>query len=111
MDISNKLRGEFIIDYKGKDMNAVFSMNAIRILLKGEGIKLESFDKWVSEDAMTSLPTIAYYSVMNKCVQDGKKFGANKEQFIAYCLDNNDLEKISEAITGALEVPASKGKK
>lgn len=110
MDISNKLRGEFIVNFKGKDLNAVFSMNAIRLLLKGEGIKLEGFDKWVAEDAMTSLPTIAYYSVLNKCVQDGKKFAAGKEQFIAYCLDNNDLEVISAAITGALEVPAEEGK-
>lgn len=105
MDITNNFRGEFLVNFKGKDLKAMFSMNAIRLLLRGEGIKLENFDKWVAEDAMTSLPTIAYYSVLNKCVQDGKKFAAPKEQFIAFCLDNNDLEVISDAITGALAIP------
>lgn len=101
-DISNTFRGEFTVTYKGKEHDALFTMNAIRIILKGEDIKLEDFDKWISADPLTAVPTIAYYSIVNASVQSGKKFGANKEQFIAAVVDSEEFEKVAEAITDSM---------
>jgi hypothetical protein len=110
MNTSNTFRGEFEVEFKGKALKALFTMNAIRLILNGEGIKLQEFDKWVADDPLTSVPCIAYYSVVNWHVQNGKKFGANKEQFIALILDGGDIEKITEVIGLALSPEEEPGK-
>lgn len=95
--------------FKGKEQKALFTMNAIRLILNGEGIKLENFDKWVNNDPLTAIPSIAYYSVINHTIQNGKKFGANKEQFIAQVLDGGELDVVTEAVATAMSAP-SEGK-
>ena len=110
MDLSNNFRGEFKVTFKKKEHDALFTMNALRLLLKNEKTKLESFDEWVSSDPLTSIPLIGYYSVLNSCVYTGKKFSANKEVFIAEILDSGQLELISEAMASAMQV-SDEGKK
>jgi len=103
MDLSNNFRGEYTVTFKGKETKALFTMNAIRLILNGEKIQLPDFEKWVGEDPLTAIPSIAYYSVMNWHVRNGKKFGAAKEQFIAEMLDEDgNLETISDAISVAM---------
>ena len=102
MQAANNFRGEFKVDFKGKTLNALFTMNAVRLIIGGEKIKLSEFDKWLGDDPLTAIPTIAYYSVVNWHVQNGKKFGASKEQFIALVLDGGQLEAITEVIGTAL---------
>ena len=85
-------------------------MNAIRLILKNEGIELKDFDSWVSSDPLTAVPLIAYYSVANRQMYAGKKFSANKDQFIAEILDSGQIEVVSEAIASAMDTGA-KGKK
>lgn len=111
MNTSNTFRGEFEVEFKGKSLKALFTMNAIRLILRGESIKLEGFEKWIADDPLTSIPSIAYYSVLNWHVQNGKKFGANKEQFIAHILDNGDLEAVTEVIGATMNDGDEEGKK
>lgn len=103
MDLSNNFRGEFKIDFKNKKHDALFSMNAIRLILKNEKIDLKDFDSWVSSDPLTAVPLIAYYSVVNSCVYSGKKFAADKEVFIAEILDSGQIETISQSIADAMD--------
>lgn len=110
MNLSNNFRGEFTVTFKKKETPALFSMNALRILLKNEKLKLEDFDSWVSSDPLTAIPLIAYYSVINSQTYAGKKFSANKDLFIAEMLDNGQLEKITEAMTSAMKVEKGLGK-
>jgi hypothetical protein len=102
MDLSNNFRGEFKIDFKNKKHDALFTMNALRLILKNEKIDLKDFDSWVSSDPLTAVPLIAYYSVVNSCVYSGKKFAADKEVFIAEILDSGQIDIISEAIADAM---------
>ena len=88
--------------FKGKKHDALFTMNAIRLILGGEKIKLSDFDKWLSSDPLTAIPTIAYYSVINWHIQNDKKFSANKDKFIALILDEGNLEEITDVIGAAL---------
>jgi hypothetical protein len=108
---ANTFRGEFEVTYKGKTHKALFTMNAIRICLKGEGIVLENFDKWIQADPLTAVPSIAYYSILNHCIQNDKKFGAKKEQFIATLVDSEEFENVAEAITHAMSTGEEEGKK
>lgn len=110
MDLSNNFRGEFKVTFKNKEHDALFTMNTLRILLKNEKIELKDFDKWVSSDPLTSVPMIAYYSVVNSNLYAGKKFKADKELFIAEILDTDQLETVSESIAEAMESNES-GKK
>jgi hypothetical protein len=110
MDLSNNFRGEFKVVFKKKEIDALFTMNALRLLLKNENIKLEEFDEWVSSDPLTSIPLIAYYSVINKQAYSGKKFSADKEMFIAEMLDGGQLENISGAMASSLNVEGGLGK-
>lgn len=103
MDLSNNFRGEFKVTFKKKEHDALFTMNTLRILLKNEKIELKDFDKWVSSDPLTSVPMIAYYSVVNSNLYAGKKFKADKELFIAEILDTDQLETVSESIAEAME--------
>lgn len=102
MNTSNTFRGEFEVEFKGKPHKALFTMNAIRLILNGEGLKLEKFEEWIAADPLTAIPSIAYYSVLNWHVQNGKKFGGNKEMFIAQILDGGDMEVVTDAIGAAL---------
>jgi|TARA_R100000951_G_scaffold115133_2_gene122237 hypothetical protein len=102
MDLSNNFRGEFKVTFKKKEHDALFTMNTLRILLKNEKIELKDFDKWVSSDPLTSVPMIAYYSVVNSNLYAGKKFKADKELFIAEILDTDQLETVSESIAEAM---------
>lgn len=107
MDLSNNFRGEFKLKVKNKNQDALFTMNALRLLLKNEGLKLPDFDTWVQDDPLTAIPLIAYYSVVNSCVYSGKKFTTNKEVFIAEILDSGQLEVISEAMASAMNTESA----
>lgn len=112
MDLSNNFRGEFKVNFKKKDQHALFTMNALRLLLKNEGLELKDFDKWVNKDPLTAVPLIAYYSVVNSCVYSGKSFTSDKEFFIAEILDSGQLELISEAVSEAMNADTDEaGKK
>lgn len=102
MDTLNNFRGEFEVSFKGKKHKALFTMNALRLITKNEMIDFKDFDTWVSNDPMTTIPLIAYYSIANACIYSGKKFAADKEMFIAEMLDSGQFEQISEAISEAM---------
>lgn len=110
MDLSNNFRGEFKVTFKKKEHDALFTMNAIRLILKNEKIELKDFDQWVSSDPLTSVPMIAYYSIVNRGIYSGKKFKADKELFIAEILDTDQLETVSQAVADAMGTGES-GKK
>ena len=110
MDLSNNFRGEFEVSFKNKKVPAMFTMNALRLLLKNEKVELNGFDNWVSSDPLTAVPLIAYYSVVNASIHSKKKFNADKEVFIAEMLDSGQLEIISDAIGESLSADAA-GKK
>jgi len=110
MDLSNNFRGEFVLNFKNKKHKALFTMNALRLLLKNENTTLNDFDSWVSSDPLSSIPLIGYYSVINASIYSGKEFSADKELFIAEILDGGQLEVISEAMALSMST-GSEGKK
>ena len=109
MNTSNTFRGEFEVAFGKKKVKGAFTMNALRLVMKNEGIKLEGFDTYVSDDPLTAIPTIGYYSCISEAVKSGKELKMNKEQFIAEVLDNGGLDAISEAVAAALDTE-SEGK-
>lgn len=78
-------------------------MNALRMVLRDEKLKLEDFEKFIQEDALTAIPVIAYFSIINECVKTGKELKMNKEQFIAEFYESEGaLEEVTEAISNAM---------
>lgn len=78
-------------------------MNALRMVLRDEKLKLEDFETFISEDALTAIPTIAYFSIINECVRSGKELKMNKDKFIAEFYDvEGALEEVTEAIAHAM---------
>ena len=102
MNTTNTFRGEFEVTVKGKIMKGAFTMNALRLVLREEKIKLEKFDKYMSEDPLTAIPTLGYFSVVSECIKAGKKCTISKEQFIAEGGDNGGMEIIAEAVSNSL---------
>jgi len=109
MNTTNTFRGEFEVAFGKKKVKGAFTMNALRLVMKNEGIKLEGFDAYVGEDPLTAIPTIGYYSCISEAIKTGKELKMNKEQFIAEVLDNGGLDAISEAVAAALDT-GSEGK-
>ena len=79
-------------------------MNALRLVMREEGIKLEDFDQYLSADPLTAIPTIGYFSCISEAVKSGKEVKIGKEQFIAEVIDNGGMDIIAEALTNAMGV-------
>lgn len=101
MNTTNNFRGEFEVTVKKKKVKGTFTMNAIRLVMRGEGVSMDGFDKYIAEDPLTAIPTIGYYACINEAVKSGKELKLNKEQFIAEVLDNGGLDAISDAVAKA----------
>ena len=78
-------------------------MNALRLVMREEKLKLEEFDKYLSADPLTAVPTIGYFSIVSEAAKNGKKVGINLEAFIAEVLDSGQLEVISDALANSLK--------
>ena len=79
-------------------------MNALRMVLREEKLKLEDFEQFITDDALTAIPTIAYFSVINECVKSGKELKMNKDMFIAEFYESEGaLEEVTEAIANAMQ--------
>lgn len=106
MKLANTIRGEMELVINGKPVDGVFNNNALRLILKNEKVDLDSFEKFISENPLDSAPKIAYYSVVNKHILDGKKAKLPEmEQFIAhFFVDESNFERTIEAFQGAMGV-------
>ena len=103
MNNMNPFRGEFELKIRNKKLKGAFTMNAMRLTLKAEGIKLDGFDQYLQEDPLTALPTVAYFSIISECVRTDKEFKMKKEAFIAEFLETaGAIEAVTEAITMAM---------
>ena len=102
MNTSNTFRGEFEVTIRNKKVKGAFTMNALRLVMREEGLKLEAFDKYLSDDPLTAIPTIGYFSCISEAVKNGKELKLGKEQFIAECIDNGGMDIIAEALTNAM---------
>lgn len=102
MNTANNFRGEFEVTIRGKKVKGAFTMNALRLAMKNEGVKLEEIDKYLEADPLTAVPTLGYYGAISEAVKTGKDLKVSKELFIAEVLDNGYMEAVTEAITGAL---------
>jgi len=102
MNTSNVFRGEFEVSVKNKKIKGAFTMNAIRLVMREEKLQLADFDKYLSEDPLTAIPTIGYFSCVSEAVKSGKELKVGKEQFIAEVIDNGGLDAISDALTSAM---------
>lgn len=103
MNTSNYFRGEFKIKLGKTNYKGVFNMNALRLVLRDEKMQLEDFEGFISNDALTAIPTIAYFSIINECVKSGKELKMNKDKFIAEFYESEGaLEEVTEAITNAM---------
>ena len=99
----NTFRGEFPVTIEGKEEKCVLTLNAIRIFLTAEDVKLEDFDKFLSNDLLTGVPTLAYYAYLNNRMKEqAKGKGCSKEKFIMEVLDGDQLEMITAAVADAL---------
>ncbi len=104
MNTSNTFRGEFEVTVRNKKVKGAFTMNALRLVMREEGLKLDAFDKYLSKDPLTAIPTIGYFSCISEAVKAGKELKLNKEQFIAEVIDNGGMDVIAEALTNAMGV-------
>ncbi len=103
MTTMNPFRGEFEVKIRNKKFKGAFTMNALRLTLKAESVKLEAFDQYLEEDPLTALPTIAYFSILSECIRNDKELKMNKEAFIAEFLDAaGAFEAVTEAISNAM---------
>ena len=59
MNTTNNFRGEFEVTVKKKKVKGTFTMNAIRLVMRGEGVTMDGFDKYISEDPLTAIPTLS----------------------------------------------------
>ena len=109
MDVTNSFRGEFEVTVRNKKIKGAFTMNAIRLVMRNEKMKLEDFDKYLTEDPLTAIPTIGYFSCVSEAVKSGKELKIGKEQFIAEVLDNGGMDSISEALTHAMGADETSG--
>ena len=110
MNTANHFRGEFEIRIRNKKTKVVFNMNALRLTLRDAKLSLEQFEQFMSEDPLTAVPTIAYFSVLSECVRTDKEFKMNKEQFIAEFFEAPEaLEQVTEAIGKALGAEEGEG--
>ena len=110
MTTMNPFRGEFELKIRKKNYKGAFTMNALRLTLKAEGITLEAFDQYLSEDPLTALPTIAYFSILSECVRNDKEFKFKKDAFIAEFLETaGAFEAVTEAITLAMSAGETEG--
>jgi hypothetical protein len=110
MNTTNNFRGEFEVTVKNKAMKGAFTMNALRLVMREEKIKLDEFDKYLSEDPLTAVPTIGYFSIVSEAAKNGKKVGITLDAFIAEVLDSGQLEAISDALANALKLEDEAGK-
>lgn len=110
MNTTNNFRGEFEVTVKKKAMKGAFTMNALRLVMREEKIKLDEFDKYLSEDPLTAVPTIGYFSIVSEAAKSGKKVGITLDAFIAEVLDSGQLETISDALANALKLEDESGK-
>jgi hypothetical protein len=105
----NTFRGEFPVTISGKEEKCVLTLNAIRIFCTAENVNLEDFDKYLSKDPLTAIPTIAYYAYINNRLKEtAKGKGYTKELFIMEVLDNDQLESVTKAVADAMAVESSK---
>jgi len=103
MNTMNPFRGEFELKIRNKKLKGAFTMNAMRLALKAEGLKLEGFDSYLQDDPLTALPTVAYFSIISECVRNDKEFKMKKEAFIAEFLETaGAFEAVTEAISKAM---------
>lgn len=103
MNTMNPFRGEFDIKIRNKKLKGAFTMNAMRLTLKAEGLKLDAFDEYLQEDPLTALPTIAYFSILSECIRTDKELKMKKEAFIAEFLEaHGAIEAVTDAITKAM---------
>ena len=99
----NSFRGEFQVEVDKKKVECLLTMNALRIFSKEESVKLSEFDKYMTEDPLTAIPTLAYYSHLNYRIKNKiKGTYPDKELFIMEVLDSGQLDVIGEAIGDAM---------
>lgn len=99
----NSFRGEFQVEVDKKKVDCLLTMNALRLFSKGENVKLGDFDKYMAEDPLTAIPTLAYYSHLNNRIKNRVKGTApDKEIFIMEVLDSGQLETIGSLIADSM---------
>jgi len=110
MNTMNPFRGEFELKIRNKKLKGAFTMNALRLTLREEGIKLDGFDEYLQDDPLTALPTVAYFSILSECVRNDKELKMKKEAFIADFLETEGaIEAVTEAITFAMTDTTEEG--
>jgi len=100
----NTLRGEFELNILDKKEKCLLTLNALRMFSQAEKIKLDEFDKYMSEDPLTAMPMLAYYAYLNsRLKKQAKGKSVNKDLFISEVLDSNDIEVVSGFIADAMD--------
>lgn len=111
MNTTNQFRGEYQLTFGKKVLKGAFTMNALRLVMKHEGIKLDEFDVYLQGDPLTALPTIAYFGCISEAVKKGTEVKMSLEAFIATMLDTGTgLEDVALAISNALGDDEEAGK-
>jgi hypothetical protein len=78
------------------------------MLEEHEGIKIEKLSESIEKNQLATFAKICYHSCKVEAIRKGKDFKIAKERFIVELLDENDIEKIGEAISNALALEEKK---
>ncbi len=92
----------------GVELDAAFTNSVLYMLEEHEGIKIEKLSESIEKNQLATFAKICYHSCKVEAIRKGKDFKIAKERFIVELLDENDIEKIGEAISNALALEEKK---
>ena len=99
----NTLRAQFSIDFQGKEIDCVLTMNAFRILKQDHGVNLDEIDKFMSEDPLTGLAALSHCGAKNAAFLKAEKLGIDFDHWCAVILDDAEaMGRITAAFENAM---------
>lgn len=96
----NDFRGEFQVELEGKTYQVLMTLNALRMLTRAEGIKLEELEQFLSEDPLTAMCSMTYWGAKNASVRK-KQDLPSFDLWCAMCLDN--MESFTKLSANVME--------
>ena len=102
--MENNFRGEYSFSIDGKDHHALINMNCLRLLCKGENMKFNELDTFLSDNPFDSVPKVFWYAKKNWMLRNGKDpIIESFDEFCAVALDEPGLfEQMTSWVTESL---------
>ena len=98
----NTFKGELSIKLEKKTYKVLLTINSLRLLCQAEKIRLDEFDKFMQEDPLTAMCSMAYWGAKNASIRK-KQDLPNFDLWCAMCLEDMEtFEALSQDILATL---------